>query len=214
MERFILLLGGHLEPTDRLRAQVAGARVIAADGGMRHAETLGLRPELWVGDFDSTDAELEARFADVPRSVFPAEKNETDGELALREAWARGAGEIVLCGAFGGPRTDHALQHLTLAVAEAEKGRKLWLTSGIEEGHAILPGEQRFDLPSGTLFSIIGFGDIKALTIEGAKWPLDQVNVPFGASLTLSNVATAPLNVSIGAGRAVLLMSFGETGES
>ncbi len=41
MSRFIILLGGKLVRTPRLDAQVAGARVIAADAGMNHAKTLG-----------------------------------------------------------------------------------------------------------------------------------------------------------------------------
>ena len=45
--KFVVLLGGALTVTPRLRADVAGARVIAADGGMRHAESLGALPELW-----------------------------------------------------------------------------------------------------------------------------------------------------------------------
>ncbi|MCB1719598.1 MAG: thiamine diphosphokinase, partial [Candidatus Competibacteraceae bacterium] len=51
MSHFVILLGGDLSPTPRLRDQVAGARAIAADSGIRHAEALGLDPELWTGDF-------------------------------------------------------------------------------------------------------------------------------------------------------------------
>ena len=58
MSRFIILLGGKLVRTPRLDAQMAGARVIAADAGMCHAAMLGVVPELWVGDFDSAPADL------------------------------------------------------------------------------------------------------------------------------------------------------------
>ena len=61
---FTLLLGGSLTVTDRLRALTNGSRVIAADSGMRHAADLGVTPELWVGDFDSSDADLIAQFPD------------------------------------------------------------------------------------------------------------------------------------------------------
>ena len=102
MSRFIILLGGKLVRTPRLDAQAAGARVIAADGGMNHAKTLGITPELWVGDFDSVTKEIEAEFAAVPQKRYPHDKDNTDGELAVAEALARGATSLVLAGAFGG----------------------------------------------------------------------------------------------------------------
>ena len=83
MSRFIILLGGKLVRTPRLDAQVAGARVIAADAGMNHAKTLGITPELWVGDFDSVTDELEAEFAAIPQNRYPQDKDNTDGELAV-----------------------------------------------------------------------------------------------------------------------------------
>ena len=42
MTRFAILLGGNLTVTPRLRQQLAGARVIAADSGMTHAAVLGV----------------------------------------------------------------------------------------------------------------------------------------------------------------------------
>mgnify|MGYP001184054706 CR=1 FL=1 len=83
---FLILLGGELSPGPRLAAQIEGARVIAADGGMRHAATLGLVPELWVGDFDSSDTALKARFSGVERVEHPVAKDMTDGELAIEAA--------------------------------------------------------------------------------------------------------------------------------
>ena len=59
MTLFLILLGGELTVTERLMRQISGARVIAADSGMRHAAALGVNPELWIGDFDSSDAALQ-----------------------------------------------------------------------------------------------------------------------------------------------------------
>jgi thiamine pyrophosphokinase len=205
MSRFAILLGGDLVRTPRLDAQLGGARVVAADSGMRHAETLGLVPELWVGDFDSEPAVLPERLAGVPRKRFAPEKDRTDGEIAVAEALARGATSLILVGAFGGPRADHAFLHLALAIRRAKEGIEVVLTSGNQEGHPVLPGTRSFDFADGTLFSLLGFSHLSGVTITGAKWPLESVEVPFGSSLTVSNETRGTLRVTLGVGRALLL---------
>ena len=83
MALFAILLGGGLSVTPRLTAQLKTARFIAADSGMMHAAALRVMPELWVGDFDSAGSELTITYRDVPREVFPAEKDMTDGAIAV-----------------------------------------------------------------------------------------------------------------------------------
>jgi len=205
MSRFTLLLGGDLVRTPLLDRQVAGSRVIAADSGIRHAVQLGVTPELWVGDFDSTPADLPADLASVPCEKFPAEKDETDGELAVAAAIGRGATSLVLAGAFGGSRADHAFLHMALAMRLAEGGMPTLLTSGAQEGRPLLAGRAGFDYEDGTLFSILAFSGLAALTVTGAKWPLAGVEVPFGSSLTLSNEVRGQLEIVLGHGRAMLL---------
>lgn len=205
MTRFTILLGGELSRTPRLDHQVAGSRVIAADSGIRHATTLELMPELWLGDFDSVPGQVDPRFADLPRETFPQDKDKTDGELAIAAALERGATSLVLVGAFGGPRADHAFLHLALALRLAEAGTEVLLTSGHQEARPLLPGTMSFDYANGTLFSVLAFSELSGLSEEGAKWPLNSVDVPFGSSLTLSNEVRGTLRVSLGSGRALLL---------
>jgi thiamine pyrophosphokinase len=205
MGTFTILLGGELVRTPRLERQIDGSRVIAADAGIGHARMLGIIPELWVGDFDSVPANLPENLAAVPKTVFPAEKDKTDGELAIAEALDRGATSLILAGAFGGKRADHAFLHLALAVRMAETGVTVLLTSGAQEGVPVLPGKAGFDYADGTLFSVLGFSDLSGLTVTGAKWPLDHVEVAFGSSLTISNEVRGRLGIALERGRALLL---------
>ena len=206
MSRFAILLGGDLLPSSLVTQQVAGARFIAADAGMKHAVTLGVVPELWVGDFDSPLLELPEHLAAVEQARFPADKAKTDGELAIEIAFQRGASELVLVGAFGGPRSDHEFLHMALACRLAESGIPVVLTSGAQEGHPLLGGSvAEFDYVQGTLFSVLGFSDLSGLSLTGAKWPLADVDVPFGSSLTLSNETDGRLTVTLAKGRAMLL---------
>lgn len=204
MTCFAVLLGGDLTATKRLRSQIQKARFIAADSGMMHAETLGITPELWVGDFDSTPESLAQRHKDVARRAFPAEKDKTDGEIAVDEALHLGAREIVLVGGLGG-QTDHSASHLGLLLRLGRRRVHAFITSGHEEAYPILNGTHHFDLPRGCRFSVVPFTDLSGLDLEGVKWPLTNRSVPLGSSLTVSNIALGPVTVRLNQGYAVAL---------
>ncbi|MDO9416619.1 thiamine diphosphokinase [Pararhizobium sp.] len=202
---FVILMGGALTPTDRLTGHLAGARVIAADGGMRHAKALGLTPELWVGDFDSTPQSLIDEWPEVVREPYPPAKNDTDGEIAVAGALERGAQKLILAGALGGDRSDHAFMHLLYAAKLAEDGFDVLLTSGEEEAYPLLPGTKEIDLPKGSLFSILGLDTLTGLSIFGARYPLSDFHLPFGSSRTISNVAEGTVRLTLSSGRALIL---------
>ena len=92
------------------------AEVVAADGGLLRAWTLGLEPAVLVGDLDSLQPADVAAAADRGVAVVRAstDKDESDAELAALEAVRRGATRITVLGAFGGPRLDHALANVWL----------------------------------------------------------------------------------------------------
>ncbi|WP_375641851.1 MULTISPECIES: thiamine diphosphokinase [unclassified Bartonella] len=207
MTTFTILLNGDVRITDRLLNQIQNSRVIAADGGMRHAAALDVSPELWLGDFDSSDENLIRKYSHVPREVFPSDKDMTDSALACERALQNGAKKLILCGALGGERSDHSLSHMTQALMMAERGVSVFLTSGLEEGWPVLSKPRSYDLPKGCLFSIIGFSDLKGLTLKGVKWPICDKNVSFGSSLTLSNRICGTFSCHLGSGKAILLAS-------
>jgi thiamine pyrophosphokinase len=204
MSRFAILLGGKVQPTTRLLEQVSGARCIAADSGIGHAPALNLVPELWVGDFDSASQKQMAEFAAIPRLEFPAEKDATDGDIAISEAFRRGATEIVLVGGFGG-QFDHAMGHVTMLLAMAKRDIPCMMTSGDEEAHPLAWEVQLNGLPPGTRISIVPSSDIKGLTLKGVRWPLDNKSVPFGSTLTLSNISIGDIVVEMVAGAGLIL---------
>jgi thiamine pyrophosphokinase len=204
MTAFTILLGGDLTVTLRLRRQIEGSRIIAADSGMMHAATLRLLPELWVGDFDSAGSELAIQYADVPRETFPPEKDATDGAIAVSEALQRGASSIVLVGGLGG-QTDHTAGLLGQALHLARTGIRTMLTSGEEEAYPVLPGTARLDLPPESRLSLVPFSDFEGLDLSGVKWPLENRDVPLGSTLTLSNVALGPVAITLRTGYGVAI---------
>lgn len=204
-ETCVILLGGDITATERLKEQCRDALILAADSGIRHADPLELQVDLWLGDFDSTTPALTRRFASVPRQTFPREKDKTDGELAIDEGIARGATQFVLVGAFGGERSDHAMLHAFQALSLARCGFDVLMTSGTEEAVPLCEGTRTFALRPGAIFSLVGYGDMSGVTISGARWPLKDCHVPMGSSLTLSNIAEGEVAVTISRGEGLFM---------
>ncbi len=201
-----ILLAGDLVPTTRLHDQLEGSRFIAADAGMRHAPILGVTPEVWIGDFDSAPGQVAHVVPEkVVRQSHPRDKDLTDGALAVAHALEAGAERIILAGAFGG-RADHVLAHLAQVLDLAGRGVEVFATSGQEEAWPLLPGRPAIiDLPAGSTFSLFGFGPLGGVTLAGARWPLDDADIPFASTRTLSNVAEGPVSVKIIRGAGLLL---------
>ncbi|WP_416358049.1 thiamine diphosphokinase [Aureimonas phyllosphaerae] len=203
MSRFTILLAGPIHASARLLAEVRGTRTIAADAGIAHAATLALSPELWVGDFDSHEGEDPV---DVPRHEWPRDKDRTDGEIAISEAFERGASSVLLVGAFGG-RTDHVFSHLVVALRESAAGRPVTMFDGREWAFPLAAGRQAFASEPGAQFSILKFSDLRGLTIEGARFPLDRADIAFSSILTQSNEAIGrEVTIDLADGRAVFLL--------
>ena len=80
---------------------------------------------------------------------------------------------------------------------------KRWGSSDLASG-----SWQLVDLPVGTVFSVIGVTGLDGLTIDGARWPLTNCDVPLGSTLTLSNVATGAVSLSLRGGKAVMFSHF------
>ena len=196
-----ILVGGRLTLTPALAALPRPQLVIAADGGARHAELLGVNIDLWLGDFDSSDGLT----LNAPRQVHPAAKDSTDAELAIQVARQRGATAIVLLGAFGG-RFDHAFALALGACRLAAEGLNVTLHSGDEAGYPLLPGRGvALELRSGQIFSVLAASELRGLSLRGARWPLQGADVPMGSGLIISNEAAGGvLSAELGEGVALL----------
>ncbi|WP_370931878.1 thiamine diphosphokinase [Bartonella sp. DGB1] len=207
MKEIIILLGGDIKLTERLKQQVANKMVIAADGGIKHAKSLGIKVDLWVGDFDSTEEELLLEHIDVKREIFPKEKDKTDGQIAVQKAIQLGAKKIILVGVTGGNRFDHSLFHITYLLSlKKSYNIDIMGTDGEVEFYPLVPNEYKFHFPKDSLFSLITFSDVKALSIKGAYWDLTDRDVKFGDSITLSNKIISDLVINFKGGLQLLII--------
>jgi thiamine pyrophosphokinase len=164
--------------------------VIAADGGLRHALTLGLVPDLVIGDMDSADPDMLAhaqkRGAAVQR--FPVDKDETDLELALIAAAQRDCDPIRVVGAVG-DRLDQTIGNVYLLTLPALRGRDVRLVNGKQTAWLAYPGEMMIAGQPGDTLSLIPVeGEAVGVVTENLKYPLRRETLVFGPARGMSNV--------------------------
>jgi thiamine pyrophosphokinase len=179
------------------QAALAGLRpddlVLAADGGLRHCRGLGIAPHALVGDLDSLpEVDLGALQASGVELVrHPARKDQTDLELALHLAVARGARQILVYGAFGA-RWDHSVANLLLGAGPALQGVQVIFHDGRQRAGAVR-GECTIEGRAGDVVSLVPIGgDARGVTTTGLEYRLREGVLPFGSGLGVSNVMTGP----------------------
>jgi len=195
---------------DRLLAPRGADLVVAADGGALKAEALGLHVDVVVGDSDSlapADVErLRAGGAEVV--VHPAAKDESDTELAVREALGRGATALTIVGAFGGPRLEHTVANLLLLAMPELAGCDVCLADGASEVRLVSSG--RFVSVRGRPGDFVSLFPLTPLVevgfTDGLEYPLISEQLLQGPARGLSNVMTSDeATVAVRVGRLLVV---------
>jgi thiamine pyrophosphokinase len=192
------------------------AFVMAADGGARHCLATGITPHLVIGDFDSLTkdeiSKLKAKGASLVR--YPADKDETDLELALEYALNAGGQNITLYGLLGG-RWDMSFANLLLLAAPRFSGVQCRVIAGERAHILILRGGETLKLQgqTGDTVSVLPIhGDVHGLTYRGLKWSLKNADLDFGSPRGVSNTFTgSQAMIRLEAGVALVFVQFQET---
>ena len=156
--------------------------VIAADGGLRHTEKLGLTPDAVLGDFDSLG------FCPEGANVFPVEKDDTDAMLAVRLGLERGCGEFLLYGSLDGPRLDHTVANFQTLQFLADHGVVGYLIGNttivtvVKNGKIIFPAGL-----SGTISVFCMGKDAEGVIERGLFYGLENGVLTSGFPLGVSN---------------------------
>ncbi len=194
MSRIVIFANGILTDPDLLRSRLRPSdRIFCADGGARHALALGLTPEAIIGDLDSLATELVAEMeaAGVTIHRHPTDKDYTDLELAFQLAATEKTDEILLVTALGG-RLDQMLANIFLLTRPEYASIQLTLVDGPQWATLVRSHQSTIvnGRPGDTL-SLLPLTPTATVTLTGVKWPLEQVALSFGSTLSISNELTA-----------------------
>ena len=175
--------------------------VIAADGGLRYTQALGISPQAIIGDFDSL------HYVPQGAEVFPVEKDDTDSMLAVKLGLSRGCERFLLYGAMDGERLDHTVANYQLLSFLAGHGARGILVGNqfcatvIKNGGLRFPGGKEGDI------SVFCMGkDARGVNIQGLYYTLENGTLTSGFPLGVSNHFTeAPATVSVEDGSLLIL---------
>lgn len=156
--------------------------IIAADGGLKHIETLNIAPHVILGDFDSLGYTPEGA------QVFPVEKDDTDSMLALRHGLKAGCDRFILYGALDGPRHDHTLANYQALLFLAQQGAigylvgKDCIVTAIKNSRMVFP-----PLEDGIFSAFCMGAAARGVTLQGLFYPLQNGTLESGFPLGVSN---------------------------
>jgi thiamine pyrophosphokinase len=213
--RALVVGDGHVDLAS-LRAALAEVEpeifVVAADGGARHLAALGRLPDLICGDGDSLGDEIGTfEVKGVRLELHPADKDESDLELAIDAAIRAGARRIDIHGALAGPRPEHAVANELLLASPSFDGievvvhhlgsrlRRIGTRSG--PGHASLQGNPT------DFVSLLAFDDpVRGVTTDGLRFPLRSEPLALGSTRGLSNeLISTSASVATSTGRLLVV---------
>lgn len=195
----LISLGGNFKESIRFKNLLPeNFFSVAADSGARHFDSLGITPDLLVGDMDSISPELYQKHINSGIEVkkYDTRKNMTDSEIAVEYALEKGCDRLVLIGAFGN-RPDHMFGNIMLSANLAGKGIPVTLTDGETYFYTISKYNSPFvysleNSDENDVFSIVlAIGDISEVTIEGLEYKLENEPLEIGSNRCISN--TIPL---------------------
>lgn len=183
MSRCVIVGGADINNYEYIRSRLCeDDYVIFCDSGLKHLESLQVQPSLIVGDFDSH----ENPNMDVETIVLPCEKDDTDTVFAVKEALKRGYEEFLLIGVIGA-RLDHTLGNVSILLMLDKAGRKGKIIDDYSEME-IVSNEPAYVDDSFAYFSLLNItGIAKDITIENAKYPLENAEISYDYQYGISN---------------------------
>jgi len=204
----VIFTGGVLRDSPAVQSAIAASGlIVAADGGADAAVRFGHSPHVVVGDLDSISPAVHKQLV-AEKCEFvtsPAQKDETDTELAVAYALTRHAGDITILGGIEGDRIDHILANIFHVSSLPVPTRFIngHTTAWAVTGPAAVPVH---GAPGDVLSLLPLTPEITGVTLTGLQYPLHAATMAMTSARGISNVLTAPeATVTFARGRLLLV---------
>ena len=161
--------------------------IIGVDSGAMHLFNRSITPTTVLGDLDSIESSLlkKIKTMDIDLIKYEADKDKTDFELSLNNIDNPSEKNIYLIGGEGG-EIDHLFSIFSLIINYEFAENLTWF---YKDKTIIFKTNVSIKMELGSNFSIIPITQLESLTIIGAKWEVNKIDVKPGSTKTLRNIS-------------------------
>ncbi len=163
--------------------------IICADGGAKHAERMGIIPDVLLGDLDSIGQHCfnNVKNANIKYIQYSTDKDKTDTQLAVEFAIEKGCKEIFLIGSLG-TRFDHSFANVSLLKYILDQGAMGTVINEHNEIHTI-DSYIKLQGKIGDIISLLPITKIvEGISTTGLQYALQNAQMTFGVPNGVSNV--------------------------
>lgn len=200
MRKCIIIGAGDFTPPKSIND---GDLIIAADGGLDHAISVGITPHLFIGDMDSLKSPIPKNLECI---TFPARKDFTDMHLAYLEGKKRDCTDFEIYGGTGG-RGDHTFANISLLLAVATDGFCGRMISESQVYTVIKNSKICIKGRESAYISVFALGGkAEDVSLEGLDYEVDGITLTPEFSLGVSNRFTdKEAKISVGSGALLII---------
>ena len=209
--RCVIISNGDISDYGYIRSLINDDDIlIATDGALRHCDSMGIVPHVWIGDNDSGNFSCE-KLDDMTWNTevifLNPIKDATDTEAACDYAIEKAFDEVMMLGSIGN-RFDHSLANVYLLRKFADKGIKARI---VNENNIIFMAEKHNIIRKSCYnnVSLIPLeGDMNSVANRGFYYPLTGESLAMYSSRGVSNYLVEDEGeITIDSGSALIVLS-------
>lgn len=203
VKKCVIISGAPESDLSYYRDYIENCFIICADSGYLKCKKSGIKPDLIVGDFDSSNPPNE----DCEIITLQVRKNDSDTFHCVKVAAERGYNDITILGGIGS-RIDHTYSNILSLNYCLENGISSRLINGNNK-IIITDKPITFCKDNYEFFSLFAmFGNVENLSISGAQYDLIDYTLEPNDQLTQSNgFKDSNVSISFTKGKLILIFS-------
>ncbi len=179
--------------------------IFCADGGYLQAKKHNIKPDMIIGDFDSSSKpdDLEATIISLPK-----EKDDTDTHYIAKEIVKRGFTDVILCGVSGG-RFDHYFSNLQTLKYFAENNINAVIISNDSAIMIVRDNSVCISPKKDGYLSVFSFDtEVQGVTIKNTKYEVNNIDLKNNFPIGVSNEFTdKPATISVKRGSLLVVIT-------